>query len=68
MASWKPSAARASPSPTAARRQCQSERTKLIRARLRMVLEEAANSGLEPQEIEQLIRTESIAARRNKQK
>jgi GntR family transcriptional regulator len=51
-----------------ARRLCQSERTKLIRARLRMVLEEAANSGLDPQEIEQLIRTESIAARRNKQK
>ncbi len=51
-----------------ARRLCQSERTKLIRARLRMVLEEAANSGLEPQEIEQLIRAESIAARRSKQK
>jgi GntR family transcriptional regulator len=52
----------------AARRQCQSERTKLIRARLRTVLEEAAGSGLDPQEIEQLFRTESIAARRNKQK
>lgn len=51
-----------------ARRQCQSERTKLIRARLRTVLEEAANSGLDPQEIEQLFRAESIAARRNKQK
>lgn len=51
-----------------ARRQCQSERTKLIRARLRMVLEEAANSGLDPQEIEQLVRAESLAARRNKQK
>lgn len=52
----------------AARRQCQSERTKLIRARLRAVLEEAAGSGLDAQEIEQLIRAESIAARRNKQK
>jgi GntR family transcriptional regulator len=51
-----------------ARRQCQLERTKLIRARLRMVLEEATLSGLEPQEIEQLVRAESIAARRNKQK
>jgi GntR family transcriptional regulator len=52
----------------AARRHCQSERTKLIRARLRAVLEEAANSGLDQQEVEQLFRTESIAARRNKQK
>ena len=51
-----------------ARRQCQIERTKLIRARLRMVLEEAALSGLDPQEIEQLVRTESVAARRGKQK
>src|SRR3989304_4973576 len=50
-----------------ARRQCQIERTKLIRARLRMVLEEAALSGLDPQEIEQLVRTESVAARRGKQ-
>ena len=52
----------------AARRQCQLERTKLIRARLRMVLEEAALSGLDQQEIEQLVRAESIAARRSKQK
>jgi GntR family transcriptional regulator len=44
---------------TTARRQCQSERTKLIRARMRMVLEEAANSGLDPQEIEQIVRAES---------
>jgi GntR family transcriptional regulator len=51
-----------------ARRQCQHERTKLIRSRLRTVLEEAVSSGLEPQEIEQLVRAESIAARRNKQK
>ena len=51
-----------------ARRQCQHERTKLIRSRLRTVLEEAVSSGLEPQEIEQLFRAESIAARRVKQK
>jgi GntR family transcriptional regulator len=48
----------------AARRQCQGERTKLIRARLRQVLDEAAASGLEPQEVEQIIRAESIAARK----
>lgn len=51
-----------------ARRQCQAERTRLIRIRLRTVLEEAVSSGLEPQEIEQLFRAESIAARRVKQK
>lgn len=51
-----------------ARRQCQIERIKLIRARLRQVLEEAITSGLDPQEIEQLIRAESIAARKGKQK
>jgi DNA-binding transcriptional regulator YhcF (GntR family) len=49
-----------------ARRQCQIERTKLIRARLRMVLEEAARSGLDPQEIEQLVRSESTATRKSK--
>ena len=51
-----------------ARRQCQSERTRMIRARLRLVLEEAALSGLDPQEIEQLVRTESAAIRRNNKK
>jgi GntR family transcriptional regulator len=51
-----------------ARRQCQSERTKLIRARLRLVLEEAALSGLDQQEIEQLVRTESASIRRNNKK
>jgi GntR family transcriptional regulator len=51
-----------------ARRQCQSERTRLIRARLRLVLEEAALSGLDQQEIEQLVRTESAAIRRNNKK
>lgn len=49
-----------------ARRACQAERVKLIRARLRMVLDEAARSGLEPAEIEQLIRAESTAARKSK--
>jgi GntR family transcriptional regulator len=52
----------------AARRPCQAERTRLIRARLRQVLEEAALSGLDPQEIEQLVRAESTAARRGKQR
>lgn len=51
-----------------ARRQCQAERTRLIRARLRLVLEEAALSGLDQQEIEQLVRTESASIRRNNKK
>src|SRR5215471_14085458 len=38
-----------------ARRQCQIERTKLIRARLRLVLEEALHSVLNSQEIDHLI-------------
>ena len=52
----------------AARRHCQAERAKLIRARLRAVLEEAVQSGLDPAEIEQLVRTELLAAQRTKQK
>jgi GntR family transcriptional regulator len=52
----------------AARRQCQVERTKLIRARLRNVLQEAAQSGLESNEIDQIIRAELTAARRTKDK
>src|SRR4051812_28750996 len=51
----------------AARRQCQAERTKLIRARLRLVLEEAIHSGLDPHEIETLIHDELATARRTKQ-
>jgi GntR family transcriptional regulator len=51
---------------TNARRHCQSERTKLIRARLKLVLEEAASSGLDPSEIEQLVRNETAALRRAK--
>ena len=43
---------------SAARRQCQSERTKLIRARLRLVLEEARRSGLEAEEIVALVKAE----------
>ncbi|MGD9633525.1 MAG: GntR family transcriptional regulator [Pirellulales bacterium] len=50
----------------AARRQCQSERTKLIRARLKLVLEEAATSGLDNAEIEQLVRAEIATLRRAK--
>jgi GntR family transcriptional regulator len=52
----------------AARRQCQAERTKLIRARLRLVLEEALHSGLETDEIEGLMKEELATARRNKHK
>jgi GntR family transcriptional regulator len=51
-----------------ARRQCQSERTKLIRSRLRLVLEEALRSGLDTTNIESLIKEELTSARRNKQR
>ena len=52
----------------AARRQCQVERTKLIRVRLRLVLEEAAQSGLGAAEIEQIFRAELIAVRREEER
>jgi GntR family transcriptional regulator len=52
----------------AARRQCQAERTKLIRVRLRLVLEEALHSGLDTDDIEGLMKEELAAARRNKNK
>jgi GntR family transcriptional regulator len=52
----------------AARRHCQTERTKLIRARLRLALEEALHSGLESADIESLMQTELAAASRAKQK
>jgi GntR family transcriptional regulator len=52
----------------AARRQCQAERTKLIRARLRLVLEEAAHSGLDADEIASLTHTELESIRRKAQK
>lgn len=51
-----------------ARRHCQAERSKLIRARLRIVLEEALHSGLNEHEIETLIEDELTSARRGKQK
>ena len=51
-----------------ARRQCQTERTKLIRTRLRLVLEEALHSGLDTHDIESLMKDELTSARRNKQK
>ena len=54
-------------SPTA-RRQCQAERTKLIRPRLRLVLEEALHSGLDAKEIENLTQAEVVAVCRTKQK
>src|SRR5882757_1324727 len=41
-----------------ARRQCQAERTKLIRSRLRLVLEEALNSGLDSDDITSLMQDE----------
>jgi len=51
-----------------ARRQCQAERTKLIRARLRLVLEEALHSGLDAKEIENLTQAEVAAVCRTRQK
>jgi GntR family transcriptional regulator len=51
---------------TTAQRQCQTERFKLIRLRLRNVLQEAAQSGLEQSEIEQIFRSELNATRRTK--
>lgn len=51
-----------------ARRQCQSERAKLIRARLKLVLDEAQHSGLEVTEIESLITSELEAVRRKSRK
>jgi DNA-binding transcriptional regulator YhcF (GntR family) len=53
---------------SAARRQCQGERTRLIRARLRLVLEEALLSGLAAADVESLIQTELQNVRRTKQK
>jgi GntR family transcriptional regulator len=52
----------------AARRQCQTERTKLIRTRLRLVLDEALHSGLDADDIDALMKDELATARRNKQK
>jgi GntR family transcriptional regulator len=52
----------------AARRRCQTERTRLISVRLRLVLEEAFQSGLEEREIEALIHQQIAAARPHAQK
>jgi GntR family transcriptional regulator len=49
-----------------ARRQCQVERTKLIRARLHLVLEEALSSGLDANDIEMLMHEELNSVRRSK--
>ncbi len=51
----------------AAKRQCQAERTKLIRARLRTVLEEAHSSGLEAADVQDLLQAELAAVYRKKQ-
>jgi GntR family transcriptional regulator len=51
-----------------ARRQCQAERTRLIRARLRLVLEEALHSGLDASQIEQMTQAEVAAVCRGRQK
>jgi GntR family transcriptional regulator len=53
---------------SAARRYCQAERIKLIRARLRLVLEEALQSGLAPGDIETLLHDGLADARRAKRK
>ena len=53
---------------SAARRPCQAERTKLIRSRIRLVLDEALHSGLEVNEIESLLRDELASARKQRSK
>lgn len=52
----------------AANRHCRAERVKLIRARARLVLEEALRSGLDAKEIEAIVREELTAAQRSKSK
>ena len=51
-----------------AHRHCRAERTRLVRTRMRLVLEEALQSGLESKEIEGLLREELAAAQRGKHK
>lgn len=53
---------------SAANRQCRTERTRLIRTRFRLVLDEALQSGLLPKEIEDMLRDELSAAQRAKNK
>jgi DNA-binding transcriptional regulator YhcF (GntR family) len=52
----------------AARRHCQAERTKLIRARLRLALEEAIKSGLDMSEVETLVQAELTTVCRAREK
>jgi GntR family transcriptional regulator len=52
----------------AARRHCQAERSKLIRARLRLALEEALQSGLAVADVESLVQAELASASRTQQK
>ena len=47
-----------------ARRACQSERKRLIRARLHYVLLEAHSSGLDEAQIHSIFKTELVSARR----
>ncbi len=51
-----------------ARRHCQAERTKLIRARLRLALEEAIKSGLDMSEVETLMQAELATICRAREK
>jgi GntR family transcriptional regulator len=51
-----------------ARRHCQTERSKLIKARLHLALEEAQRSGLQASEVEDLIQAELASVFRAKQK
>ena len=51
-----------------ARRHCQAERTKLIRARLRLALEEALRSGLEAADVGSLMQAELAIVCRGKEK
>ena len=53
---------------TTARGHCQAERNKLIKARLRLVLDEAQQSGLEAAEVERLVQSELASVFRTKPK
>jgi DNA-binding transcriptional regulator YhcF (GntR family) len=51
-----------------ARGHCQTERNKLIKARLRLALDEAQQSGLEAAEVERLVQSELVLVFRAKPK
>jgi GntR family transcriptional regulator len=51
-----------------ANRHCRTERTRLVRERIRLVLDEALHSGLEAVEIEGIVKDELAAARRAQHK